>query len=160
EFCPEIISPKNEDYERDRSTVTSENIAKMAQGPESNDSSDETASALLSLALQHTFCRQFDKALYYLNLWPETSKNPETTRKEVKAAFAESILEEYPDFAARLLSLSGTKPASAPPSRSPRLGATTNRETFLAANLSPAEQKEIIDQVEKTSFDVPDSWET
>jgi hypothetical protein len=36
----------------------------------------------------------------------------------------------------------------------------STRETFRAANLSAAEQKEIIDQVEKTSFDIPDSWQT
>jgi hypothetical protein len=32
-------------------------------------------------------------------------------------------------------------------------------DTFLAAKLTPAEQKQIIDQVESTSFDAPDSWD-
>jgi hypothetical protein len=33
-------------------------------------------------------------------------------------------------------------------------------ETFPAAKLTAPEQKEIIDQVESTSFDIPDSWQT
>jgi hypothetical protein len=32
-------------------------------------------------------------------------------------------------------------------------------DTFLAAKLTPAEQKQIIDQVETTTFDAPDSWD-
>jgi hypothetical protein len=124
---------------------------------------DETANALLSLALQHTFCRQFDQALYYLNLWPEASKYPRATRKKVTAAFGESIKQEYPDFGERLLSLS--EMASAPPSRSAeRIGwwlkDLSADETFLAARLTAAERKQIIDQVENTSFDAPDSWDT
>src|SRR5258708_18623742 len=123
---------------------------------------DDTASALLSLALQHTFCRQFDQALYYLNLWPEASKYPGATRKKVVAAFRESIREEYPDFADRLSSLSAV---AAAPTRSSgeRIGWLNDlsaNETFPAARLSAAEQTEIIDQVKRTSFDSPDSWET
>jgi len=33
-------------------------------------------------------------------------------------------------------------------------------ETFLAANLTAVERKQIIDQVQNTSFDAPDSWES
>lgn len=33
-------------------------------------------------------------------------------------------------------------------------------ETFRKANLSPGEMKEIFEQVERTSFDSPDSWES
>jgi hypothetical protein len=54
-------------------------------------------SALLSRALQHVFCREFDQAEADLNLWPEA------TRRKVKAEFAESIKERYREFAERLL---------------------------------------------------------
>lgn len=80
----------------------------------------------------------------------------------VKVAFAESIKTAYPEFAARLLSLSGVA--------TPRAWSSTQRidwlkdlsanETFLAAKLTAAEQIQIVDQVENSSFDVPDSWET
>lgn len=45
----------------------------------------------------------------------------------------------------------------------PRLSANqhlTAEETFGAAHLNAAEKSEILGQVEKTSFDVPDSWES
>jgi hypothetical protein len=38
------------------------------------------------------------------------------------------------------------------------LPALRKDETFLAANLRAAERKQILEQVEATSFDVPDSW--
>ena len=88
--------------------LTPEKINQLTTGLEPDD---EAASALLSLALQHAFCRQFDQALYYLNLWPEASKYPGATRKKVTAAFGESIKQEYPDLAERLLSPSGVAAA-------------------------------------------------
>ncbi|HEX7970175.1 MAG TPA: hypothetical protein VF502_18270, partial [Stellaceae bacterium] len=36
----------------------------------------------------------------------------------------------------------------------------TEKDSVAAAKLSPAEVKQIFDQVEQTSFDTPDSWET
>ena len=156
EFCPEILSPGNADYDQEQRILTSEKIDKLAPGSEPDD---ETSSALLSLALQHTFCRQFDKALHYLNLWPEVTGNPATTRKKVTAAFAESIKQEYPDFAVRLLSISESAPATGAPQTTDWLKDMSANETFLAAKLTAAEQKQIIDQVGNTSFDAPDSWE-
>ncbi len=100
EFCPQLLSPVNVDYEQQHRVLTPEKIQQLTAGLEPDD---DTASALLSLALQHTFCRQFDQALYYLNLWPEASRYPKATRKKVTAAFAQSVQQEYPDFAARLL---------------------------------------------------------
>ena len=160
EFCPQILSPNNVDFDREDRVLTPEKISKLASGWEPDD---ETASALLSLALQHTFCKQFDRALYYLNLWPEASKSPGATRKKVTAAFGESIKQEYPEFAERLLSSVG---AAIPGNTGAAEG--TGRwlrefsadETFRAAKLTAAEQTQIIDQVENTSFDAADSWET
>jgi len=160
EFCPHILSPNNADFDRMQRALTPERVSKLVPGVEPED---ETASALLSLALQHTFCRQFDEALDYLNLWPEVTGNPGTTRKKVTTAFAESIKQEYPDFAERLLSLSGV---AAAPTRSSagRIGwwlkDLSANETFRAAKLTAAEQEQIINQVENSSFDVSDSWET
>jgi len=96
-----------------------------------------------------------------LNLWPEETGHPQTARKRVKAAFAESIKKEYPDFAKRLLSL--PQADTAPPWRSAQridwLKDLRANETFVSVKLTAAERKEIIDQVENTSFDSPDSWE-
>jgi hypothetical protein len=106
--------------------------------------------------LQHVFCRQFDAALNDLDLWPEA------TRTKMKAGFAEPIKQDYPEFAARLISLGGI--ASAETSSLPQtidwLKDLSDHETFLAAKLTEAEQRQIIDQVEKTSFDAPDSWDS
>jgi hypothetical protein len=63
----------------------------------------EIVSALLSRALQHVFCRQFNAAVSDLNLWPEAS------RTKMKTDFAESIKQDYPEFAARLLDVTSTK---------------------------------------------------
>jgi hypothetical protein len=108
EFCPKILSSRNEAYDEESRTLTPEKVKALGRGSEPDD---ETASALLSLALQHTFCQQFDKALYYLNLWPEVTGNPETSRKKVTSAFAASIKQEFPAFAARLVQLSESVPA-------------------------------------------------
>jgi hypothetical protein len=53
--------------------------------------------------------------------------------------------------------------ASEAGAQEPRLSATQNltaQETFGAAHLNQEDRKEILGQVEKTSFDVPDSWES
>ena len=159
EFCPQILSPNNVDFDQVQRVLAPEKISKLISGLEPDD---ETASALLSLALQHTFCRQFDQALYYLNLWPEASKYPGATRKKVTTAFRGSIKQEYPDFAERLLSLSVTA-TGATRSSAERIAwwlkDLSANETFPAAQLTAAERKQIIDQVENTSFDAPDSWD-
>ena len=97
-----------------------------------------------------------------MNLWPEETGHPQTARKQVKVGFAESIQKDYPDFAARLMSFSGvaTGPARSSTQKIDWLKDLSANETFVAAKLSAAEQKQIVDQVENTSFDVPDSWET
>ena len=94
EFCSRIIAPGNRDYDGQKRVLTPEKLKQLSGGIEKPDS--EAASALLSRALQHTFCRQFDDALSDLNLWPEA------TRDDVKSDFAESIKNDYPEFAARL----------------------------------------------------------
>ena len=159
EFCSQILSPNDADYNEHQRVLEPENIRKLVAGSEPDD---ETSSALLSLAYQYAFCGQFDKALHYLNLWPEETGHPQTARKQVQVTFAESIKKDYPDFAARLLSLSGvaTAPARSSTQRIDWLKDLSVNETFVAAKLTAAEQKQIVDQVENTSFDAPDSWET
>jgi hypothetical protein len=80
----------------------------------------------------------------------------------MKAGFAQSIKQDYPEFAARLMDPGGK--ASSPPSSLPQsidlLKDLNDHETFLAAKLTETERKQIIDQVENTSFDAPDSWAT
>lgn len=153
EFCPQILSQRRVNYDQE---PISEKTGKLPSGSEPGD---DVTSALLSVALQHAVCRQFDKALHYLNLWPEETGNPVTSRKKVMAAFAETIKQDYPDFAARLLSISGGATASRPARRIEWLKDLSGNDTFLAAKLNPAEEKQVIDQVESTSFDAPDSWD-
>lgn len=99
---------------------------------------------------------------YTKKLWDgyEISLGP--ARKKVKVEFAESIKKDYPDFAARLMSFSGvaTGAARSATQKIEWLKDLSANETFVAAKLTAAEQKQIVDQVESTSFDVPDSWET
>ena len=159
EFCPQILSPNHEEHDQNQRALAARNISGLASGSEPDD---ETSSALLSLAYQYTFCRQFDEALHYLNLWPEQTGHPQTARRAVKAVFAESVKQDYPEFAARLMPSGGT--ASAQTSNTPpKISMSLNlgdQETLPAAKLTTAEEKQIIDQVEKTSFDVSDDWES
>jgi len=94
EFCSGMFAPGKKDYEQQKLMLTPEELKRLSESPGKPDAG--TASALLSRALQHVFCRQFDEALNDLNLWPEA------TRDDVKSDFAESIKNDYPEFAARL----------------------------------------------------------
>lgn len=91
EFCQEAFARGSTEY---GAQLSSEKLKNLSSGMEQPD--DETASALLSRALQHVFCREFDAALQDLDLWPEA------TRDDVKSDFADSIRKDYPEFAARL----------------------------------------------------------
>ena len=98
-----------------------------------------------------------------MNLWPEETGHPQTGRKQVKAAFAESIKKEYPVLAERLSfpQAAGTpRTGSSEPRINGWLKNLSADETFTAARLTAAEQTQIIDQVTSTSFDTPDSWDT
>ena len=97
EFCSRIFSDENEDYRRWNTYLTPERIKGMQSTANTGADNEEIVSALLSRALQHVFCRQFDAAVSDLNLWPEAN------RTKMKAEFAESIKTDYPEFAARLL---------------------------------------------------------
>ena len=157
EFCLRIFSDQNEDYASWGRKLNPENIKKLEiAGTLENVDNEDIVSNLLSRALQLVFCRQFDAALNDLNLWPEA------TRAKMQAGFADSIKQDYPDFAARLIPAG--RPSSAqtsnPPPRISMFLNLGNQETFLAAKLTAAERKQIIDQVENTSFDVPDSWDS
>jgi hypothetical protein len=94
-----IFSDENDDF----SKLTPERI-KLLQSSQSEDpakiglsqSMEEIVSALLSRALQHIYCHQFNEAMNDLDLWPLAS------RAKMKEDFAGFIKGEYPEFAARL----------------------------------------------------------
>lgn len=96
EFCGKIFSDENEDYRIEKQVLTPENLSKLQKGKGSEGDNEEIISALLSRALQHVFCRQFDEALNDLNLWPEAS------RSDMKASFGATVREEYPEFVEKL----------------------------------------------------------
>ena len=98
EFCWRIFSDPNEDNRAWKGDLAPEKIKKLQSTANMRGEDEEIASALLSRALQNVFCQRFDAALNDLNLWPEA------TRTKMKAAFAESIKQDYPEFAARLTS--------------------------------------------------------
>jgi hypothetical protein len=97
EFCSRISSDENEDYRAWNTELTLEKIKQLESTGNTGVENEEFASALLSRALQHVFCHQFDAAASDLPLWPEA------TRTRMQADFAESIKRGYPEFAARLL---------------------------------------------------------
>jgi len=76
--------------------LTAENLKKLKANDISEEGKEEIVSALLSRALQHTFCRRFEEALADLNLWPEASL------VKMMADFAGAIREDYPEIATRL----------------------------------------------------------
>jgi hypothetical protein len=96
EFCRKIFSDETEDYRIAKQALTAEGLEKLEKSSEGSWDNEEVVSALLSRAMQHVFCRQFDEAMSDLNLWPEA------TRAKMKADFADSIREDYPKFAAKL----------------------------------------------------------
>ena len=96
EFCGRIFSEKSEDYRDAKSMLTPENLNKLRTNGVADLDNEEIVGTLLSQALQHVFCRQFDEALSDLNLLPDSS------RPDMKAKFAEFIQKDYPEFAAKL----------------------------------------------------------
>jgi hypothetical protein len=95
EFCGKIISEENEDYRIEKQVLTRKTSASFRKG-EAHKVTTRKSSALLSRALQHVFCRQFDEALSDLNLWPEAS------RLKMKTGFADFIQANNPEFALKL----------------------------------------------------------
>jgi len=96
EFCGKILSGESEDYRAEQRLLTTEDLKKLETTGAQGVNNEEIVSALLSRALQYVFCRRFDEALKDLDSWPETG------RAKMKEGFAESIREDYPEFAARL----------------------------------------------------------
>jgi hypothetical protein len=96
EFCGKIFSDETEDYRIAKQVLTAEGLEKLQRSSEGSWDNEEVVSALLSRALQHVFCRQFDEAMSDLNLWPKA------TRAKMKADFADSIRMDHPEFAAKL----------------------------------------------------------
>jgi len=96
EFCGKILSGESEDYRAEQRLLTTENLKKLETTGAQGVNNEEIVSALLSRALQYVFCRRFEEALKDLDSWPEAG------RAKMKEGFAESIREDYPEFAARL----------------------------------------------------------
>jgi hypothetical protein len=98
EFCGKNLSDETEDrrIRIAKRMPTPEELSKLPTNGVADANNVVIVSALLSRALQHVLCRQFDEALADLNLWPEAS------RTKMKADFADSIREDYPEFAAKL----------------------------------------------------------
>ena len=102
EFCAKILAPGNEDFDGDSRALAPELIQRLQLESPGWDR-EETVSAILSRALQHVFCRQYQQAINYLNQWPESG------RAKMKADFGDAIKEDFPDFAAQLTKASTTK---------------------------------------------------
>ena len=115
-YCVAIFSGKSseskDDYEEWQSVLTPENIKQLQSQKEKDPQkiawshstdNEEIVSALLSRALQHVFCHEYDKAASDLNLWPEAS------RAKMKGDFAEWAKTDYAEFSARLLASAGSK---------------------------------------------------
>jgi hypothetical protein len=103
EFCSRIFDDEKGNDLSWKSKLTPERLERWSAGENRTQEDERIVSALLSSALQHVFCRQFDDAMSDLNLWPEA------TRAKMKAGFAESVKQDYPEFAARLLRYVSTK---------------------------------------------------
>ena len=97
DYCGTILRGDEQNYADSSKLLTPERIKEFKSGAQpDSDESFEMASAVLTVALQHVFCHQFDQAMADLELWPEATKS------KMKVDFANSIRTEYPDFAARL----------------------------------------------------------
>ncbi len=103
EFCTQILSDADEEFRDDSRQLTPENIKRLPAGPKWDFDLEDIVSAFLSRALQLVFCRQYEQAMNFLDQWPAAS------RPEMKKGFAQSIQQDYPEFAARLLSSPDTK---------------------------------------------------
>jgi hypothetical protein len=99
-FCGRIFSTQNPDFREWTSYLTAEDIQEIGAATQTRDQKAkqmEVVSSLLSRALQHVYCRQYDDALADLNLWPAD------TRAKMKLEFANRIKDDFPEFAARLM---------------------------------------------------------
>jgi len=68
EFCGKILSDETEDYRIAKKVLTPEELSKLPTNGVADANNVVIVSALLSRALQHVFCRNFDEALADLNL--------------------------------------------------------------------------------------------
>jgi hypothetical protein len=98
EFCSRIFSDENEDYRVWSTRLTPENITKLQSTGNVGVENEDIVSALLSRAVQHVLCGQFEATLSDMDLWPEA------TKEKMKTSFAESIKTHNAAFAARLQS--------------------------------------------------------
>ena len=74
EFCDQIFSDANDDYRAWTRGLTRANLDRLTSAGTTGVDNEEIVSDLLSRALQHVFCLQFDAALSDLNQWPEASR--------------------------------------------------------------------------------------
>jgi len=78
-------------------TPTPEDLKKLANaGDQGQDDLEDLISTMESRTAQHVFCREYDKALMDLNLWPESKREIE------RKALENGLAQEYPEFVAKL----------------------------------------------------------
>lgn len=97
EYCTEIIKGA------DSSDLTEQDVRQFQSQPDVKDGDQFKIAKVWSTALQHVYCHQIDEAVKDLEIWPAA------TRDSMKAEFANSVKEAYPEFAARLLASRGMK---------------------------------------------------
>jgi hypothetical protein len=96
EYCGVIFGDQSEDSRDWKEALTDANLERLRKTGESDWNNEDIVSALLSKALQHVFCRQFDEAVKELDRWPAPS------RAKMKQDFAQAVKADYPQFASRL----------------------------------------------------------
>ena len=96
EFCSQIFSDANDDYRAWTRGLTRANLDRLTSAGTTSVDNEEIVSDLLSRALQHVLCQQFDAALSDLNQWPEA------TRAIMLAGFVDALKMTDAALAARI----------------------------------------------------------
>ena len=102
QFCSDILNEENGSFQAANDWLTPERIKTFESGEKFGPpdqqafESSETENAALVVALQHTFCHQFNEALGDFDIWPEA------TRNEERRWFAENIKDAYTKLAEML----------------------------------------------------------
>jgi hypothetical protein len=103
EFCSYIFSDENDDYRAWTRGLTRANLDRLTSAATTSIDNEEIISDLLSRALQHVFCQQFDSALNDLNQWPEA------TRATMLAGFVDALKMTDAALAAKLIDAASKK---------------------------------------------------
>ena len=96
EFCGQIFSDANDDYRTWSRGLTRANLDRLTSAGTTSVDNEEIVSDLLSRALQHVFCQQFDAAIGDLTQWPEAG------RAAMLAGFVDALKRTDAALAAKL----------------------------------------------------------